>query len=227
VLRGATARRYAGAVFDLGLRGETLDRWLADLRLLAEVYGNRKLAFVLREPKIAFARKEKIVREVLDARVQPLAVSLALLLVERGLVDLAPRIAVEFEQMLNEYRNQAAAEVTTAIPLDEPLQRALTNRLEELTGKRIIMRTRVDPEILGGVVARVGDTLIDASARRKLELLRQQIISGQVSAGLGEGGPDGPPGKPGGPDLPWQPVEPAGPVSTNGAGTADDRRGPR
>jgi F-type H+-transporting ATPase subunit delta len=191
VLRGAVARRYASAVFDLSLRNETVDRWLSDIQLIAEAFSNRKLAFVLREPKIPFARKERIIRELLGSRVQPLAVNLALLLVERELVDLAQPIAREFTQMVNDYRNQAVAEVTTAVPVDSTLQRTLTHRLEELTGKHIIMETRVDPAILGGVVARVGDTLIDSSARRKLELLRQQIISGNLSVGPGEGGFDG------------------------------------
>jgi F-type H+-transporting ATPase subunit delta len=215
VLRGAIARRYASAVFDLGLRSETLDRWLADLQLIADAFDNRKLAFVLREPKIPFARKEHIIRELLGPRVQPLAVNLALLLVERERVDLARPVAREFEQMLNEYRNQAVAEVTTAVPIHPTLQQALTRQLEELTGKHIIMKTRVDPTILGGVVARVGDMLIDGSIRRKLALLREQIISGGLSTGPGEESADG---SSRGPQGPVAPLPPTGQAPTDGTG---------
>ncbi len=184
MLKGAVARRYAEAVFDLGVQQGTLDRWLSDLRLIAEAYSNRKLAFILRQPKIPFARKEAIVRDLLAPKVSREALALAILLVERELVDLGPKIAEAFEQQLNDYRGLATAVVTSAVPLDTRQQEEVAAYLETLTGKRITLKTRVDPEILGGIVAQIGDTLLDGSVRRKLALLRDQIIRG------GAGGPD-------------------------------------
>jgi F-type H+-transporting ATPase subunit delta len=180
VLKGATARRYAEAVFELGVQEETIERWRDDLRLLAEYLGNRRLAFVLKEPKIPFQRKELIVRDLLGERVRREALNLAMLLVERGLVELAPRISEQFEKLYNDYRGQAIAQVTTAIPLDDTLRTQVARDLQQITGKRIILQERVDPSILGGVVARVGDTLIDGSLKRRFALLRQQIISGAL-----------------------------------------------
>ena len=184
MLKGATARRYAQAVFEIGVEQGTVDRWRDDLRTLAEYFGNKRLLFVLREPKIPFQRKEQIVRDLLGTRVQPQALSLALLLVERGLADLAPAISTHFENLYNDYRGQAVAQVTTAIPLDDTLRSQIAGDLQRIMGKRIILQERVDPSILGGAIARVGDTLIDGSLRRRFALLREQIVQG------GLGGPD-------------------------------------
>lgn len=184
MLKGATARRYAQAVFEIGVEQGTVDRWREDLRTLAEYFGNKRLLFVLREPKIPFQRKEQIVRDLLGTRVQPQTLSLALLLIERGLADLAPAISAHFENLYNDYHGQAIAHVTTAIPLDETLRSQIAGDLQRIMGKRIILQERVDTSILGGVIARVGDTLIDGSLRRRFALLRDQIAQG------GLGGPD-------------------------------------
>jgi F-type H+-transporting ATPase subunit delta len=202
MLKGATARRYAQAVFELATEQRTQERWLADLRAIEEYFGNRQLAFILSEPNVQFGRKEQVVRDLLGGKVQQDALGLALLLVERGLVSLAPRIRFEFERMYDEFLGQAHAEVTTATPLDEQTRELLKRELAEITGKRILLHEHVDPSILGGAVARVGDTLIDGSVRRRLALLRQQIIRGGTLGGPENGrGPNGSggPGGPGGP----------------------------
>jgi F-type H+-transporting ATPase subunit delta len=178
VLKGATARRYAGAVFELGIESNSLDSWRSDLEKLAEYFGNKRLQFVLREPKIPIPRKEQMVRDLLEGKVQAQALSLALLLVERDLVDHAPLIYTEFEKRYNDYKGQAVAEITTAIPLDDDLRRQVASEMQQMTGKRILLQERVDPSILGGAIARVGDTLIDGSLKRRFALLRTQIARG-------------------------------------------------
>jgi F-type H+-transporting ATPase subunit delta len=224
VLKGSIARSYAEAVFEIATEAGTLDRWHDDLRTLAEYFGNRRLVFVLREPKIAFARKEAIVRDLLADKLQPQALNLALLLVERGLVELAPAIFTQFELRYNDYKGLAVAQVTTAIPLDNALRAQISAELGQITGKRIILQERVDPSILGGAIARVGDTLIDGSLRRRFALLRQQIASGALggpddstlAAILGPDGGDGSGGQ-GGPTAPFV-VGPADTGQPNGGG---------
>jgi F-type H+-transporting ATPase subunit delta len=166
VLKGATARRYAEAVFEIGAEQGTVDRWRDDLSVIA-------------------------VKDLLATKLQPDALGLALLLVERNLVELANRIYTEYVQLFNDYHNQIVAEVTTALPL-EPESRELIQRdLQSITGKTILLQERVDPSILGGAVARVGDTLIDGSVKRRLTLLRQQILRGGGAFGGANDGRDG------------------------------------
>jgi F-type H+-transporting ATPase subunit delta len=183
VLKGATARRYAGAVFELAVESKAVDSWRTDLRTLAEYFGNKRLQFILREPKIPVERKEQVVRDLLADKVQPQVLALALVLVERDLVDHAPAIYAEFEKRYNDYKGQAVAQITTAIPLDDDLRAQVIGELEQITGKRILLEERVDPAILGGAIARVGDTLIDGSIKRRFGLLRDQIIRGGRDVG--------------------------------------------
>lgn len=187
MLKGPVARRYAEAVFEIGVQQETIDRWHDDLGTLAEYLGNRRLAFILKEPKIPYTRKEAIVRDLLSGKVQREALNLALLLVERGLAELAPTIRDAFETLYNDYRGQANAQITTAIPLDDTLRAQITSELSQLTGKRILLQEKVDPSILGGAIARVGDTLIDGSLKRRFQLLRQNILRGGLG-GPSDGG---------------------------------------
>ncbi len=178
MLKGPVARRYAEAVFEIGVENQTLDSWLQDVRLIAEYFTNRQLIFVLGEPNIRFERKEAIVRDLLTNKIRPEAMGLALTLAERGLVSLAGRIRDEFEARYNDYRRQAVAQITSAMPLDDEARASITRQLESITGKHIFLREQVDTSLLGGVIARVGDTLIDGSVRRRLELLRRQIAQG-------------------------------------------------
>jgi F-type H+-transporting ATPase subunit delta len=187
VLKGAIARRYAEAAFEIGVENQTLDRWLNDLRTIADYLGARQLAFILSEPNIQFERKEQVVRDLLQDKVQKDALGLALLIVERQHVEGVKQVRDEFERLYDNYRGQAHAELTTAAPLDDDLREQVKADLQRVTGKRIILHERVDPTILGGAIARVGDTLIDGSVRRKLSLLRQQILRGGGLGGADDG----------------------------------------
>lgn len=178
MLKGPVARRYAEAVFEIGRETNTVDAWLQDVRLIAEYFTNRQLIFILGEPNIRFEKKEAIVRDLLTGKIRPESMGLALTLAERGIVSYAGRVRDQFELLYNEYKGQAVAQVTSAMPLDEAERASITRQLENVTGKRILLKERVDHSLLGGVVARVGDTLIDGSVRRRLELLRRQIAQG-------------------------------------------------
>lgn len=178
MLKGAIARRYAMAIFDLARKQNTLDRTLEDVKEIARLFSIRKLAYLLREPKIPVQRKETAIRQGLADKVLPTSLNLALLLVQRQLVDYVPNIAKELEQLVLDYRNEAIAQVTTAAPLDEQQGTLVKRTLERQTGKTIIMQTHVDPSILGGVIARVGDEVIDGSVRYRLNALQQRLLTG-------------------------------------------------
>jgi F-type H+-transporting ATPase subunit delta len=178
MLKGAIARRYAEAMFQIAHKQDTVDRTLEDVKGITQVFANRKLAYLLREPKVSVQRKEKALREALATRVLPTSLNLALLVVQRGLVDTMPNIAKELETLVLSYRNEAIAEVTTATPMDQVQADLIKKALEQSTGKSIIMGTRVDPSILGGVIAQVGDQLIDSSVRYRLQALQRELLMG-------------------------------------------------
>ncbi len=182
MLKGAIARRYAEAIFQIARRQNTVDRTLDDVQGIAQLFGQRKLSYLLREPKIPTQRKEKVLRDALTPHVLPSSLNLALLIVQRELVEVMPNIATELQELVLDYRNQAVAEVTTAAEMDRTEGAQIQRLLEHRTGKQIIMHTRIDPEIQGGIVARVGDQVIDGSIRNRLHVLQQQLLAGISSS---------------------------------------------
>src|SRR5947209_16827610 len=157
MLKGPIARRYAGAIFEIARKQNTLDRTLNDVKEIARVFANRKVAYLLREPKVPARRKETAIRQALASKVLPTSLNLALLVVQRELVDAMQNIANELEKLVLDYKNEAKAEVASATPMDEAQRNIVKQALERRTGKTILMQTKVQPEILGGDVARVED----------------------------------------------------------------------
>ena len=185
MLKGAIGRRYAEAIFDIAKKQNTVDRTLEDMREIARLFSHRKLLYLLNEPKIPMQRKESAIRQALESKVLPTSLNLALLVVQRELVEAMPNLARELEQLVLNYKNEAVAQVTTAMPMDQQQQNKVRQALERRTGKTILMQTKVSPDILGGVVARVGDQIIDASVRHRLAALRRQLLTG-VAVGVNE-----------------------------------------
>jgi F-type H+-transporting ATPase subunit delta len=183
MLKGAIARRYAGAIFEIAQKQNTLDRSLDDVQGIAQVFANRKLSYLLREPKVPAQRKETALRQALASKVLPTSLNLALLIVQRGLVEIMPNLATEFKNLVLDYRNQAVAEITTATQIDDAQGAVVKQALEHTTGKSIMLQTRIDPSILGGVIARVGDQIIDGSVRNRLHVLQQRLLSGISATG--------------------------------------------
>ena len=182
MLKGAVARRYAAAIFDIARKQNTLDRTLEDVQQIAKLFSNRKISFLMREPKVPAQRKEKALREAIQGKALPTSLNLALLIVQRDLVEYTPNIAAALEQLIRDYRNEAVAEVTTATQIDPTQSRTIQQALEERTGKTIIVNPHVDPAILGGVIARVGDQVIDGSIRYRLSVLEQQLLTSVASS---------------------------------------------
>lgn len=178
MLKGAIGRRYAEAIFAIARENNTIDRTLEDVQGIASLFSQRKLAYLLNEPKISTQRKEQAIRQALEPKVLRTSLNLALLVVQRELVEAMPNIARELAQLVLDYKNQAIAEVTTAAPMDERQLGQVRQALEHRTGKTILMQTKVQPEILGGVIARVGDQVIDGSIRHRLSVLKQQLLTG-------------------------------------------------
>jgi len=182
MLKGAIARRYASAIFDIGRKQNKLDQTLEDVRQIAQVFAHRTLTYLLNEPKISAKRKETAIRQALEGKVLPTSLNLALLLVQRKLVEVMPNIARELEQLVLDYKNQAIAQITTATPIDDAQLNLIKRALEQKTGKTILIESKVQPDILGGVIARVGDQLIDGSIRSRLNILRQQLLHSTASS---------------------------------------------
>jgi F-type H+-transporting ATPase subunit delta len=173
--RSVSARRYAEAVFDLAIEGDTLDAWAADLRAIADFAGDPDVAGILRSGRVPRDEKARLLEAGLAPHVSPLAMNLVRLLNERGKTAIARDVQVLYQGMLDERRGVAHATVTTAVPLADDERREIAARLSSLTGKQVDVTPVVDESIIGGVIARIGDQLIDGSTRTQLVALKRRL----------------------------------------------------
>jgi F-type H+-transporting ATPase subunit delta len=178
--RDTAARRYAEAAFEVGTRDGTLERWRADLDLAASLAGDRRSLNVLANPAIPIERRATALDQLLGDRVTAQTANLIRLLLRRGRIEDLPRVAAEFRRLDDRRQGITHATATSATELTQDEIRALTARLEQSTGGRIALDVEVDPSLLGGLIVRVGDRLIDGSVRGRLERLRNQLISGAL-----------------------------------------------
>ena len=173
----AVARRYARAVFDIAREEQDLDGWLHDLRTIRDALQESEMIAVLDRPGLSFEEKRQIVEGILPARLAPKRRNFVLLLVENRRTSLLDDIIAAYEAELNAARGIVTAKVTTAVPLSSEETAVVTRRLESLTGQKVITSTAVDPTIIGGFVARIGDRLIDASVAGRLAALRASLMA--------------------------------------------------
>jgi F-type H+-transporting ATPase subunit delta len=172
---GAVSRRYAEAVFSIALENKSLEAWRKDLETIRVVLSNPQLVLFLENPKVTNEEKKRLVTSLLRKRVQPAPLNFVFLLIERHRVGIAGHVAIEYQRMMDEHLGIATAEVTTAVPLSAEQLKGVVSRLTELTGKKIKLETKVDATIIGGIIIKIGDRLIDGSVATRLANLSQAM----------------------------------------------------
>lgn len=174
--KGASARRYAQAAFEIALEKDEFDAWHDDLGYLANALESDEFSEFLDAPQVTVSQKIALIDETVGGSISPLARNLLALLASRNSANLMSSVAEAYQEMLDVHRGIERAEVVSAVPLSDEQQSKVESMLKEMVGKDISLTVRVEPEILGGFVARVGDKLIDGSTRTKLEGLRRELI---------------------------------------------------
>lgn len=174
-----SSKRYAQAAFEIAQQKEKLEEWRSDLRRIGELAQDAEFVSLLENPKLPFEPKAKLAQEALG-RINPLALNLAYLLIAKGRLKSASQIADEYDRLLDDFHGIGHARVITAIPLDDTNREKLSQLLEAMSRKKISIRLQVDPNVLGGFVARIDDRVIDCSIRSKLEMLRKTVVEART-----------------------------------------------
>ena len=178
--RDSAARRYAEAAFEVAQRDGTIDAWRSELEGAAAVISDERAITALANPALPIDQRSMAVAGLLKGIASGPVQNLVQLLLRRGRIEELGRVAAEFRRLDDRRQGITHATVTSAAPLGQDEIRALTARLEQSTGGRIALDTQVDESLLGGLVVRIGDRLIDGSVRGRLERLRNQLISGAL-----------------------------------------------
>ena len=167
---------YAQAFFGVA-RAEQKGGAIEDdlFRFARALDANDDLRSALGDRTIPAERRIAIVEELMGGTAMPVSVGLVSMVVGADRAGDLPGIVDRFLELSAEERQHEVAEVRAAVPLDDRLRDRLAKALSEATGKEVEVKVVVDPDVLGGVVARIGDTVIDGTVRRRLDQLKERI----------------------------------------------------
>lgn len=171
------AKRYAKALVEIGQEKDALDKYGQDLATLSElVRTSRDFREVLINPVFTKEDKKRIAGEVLEkVETDQMVINFVNLLIDRKRIDQLDGIEKAFREEVDEIRGITRGEVSSAEPLDEAQLGRLTDALSQISGKQVLVTAKVDPTLIGGLTARVGDKLFDGTIRTQLSQLKESL----------------------------------------------------
>ncbi len=170
------ARQYAEAIHGLAAPAGQAEAVLEELRAVADLLaGQPELGEMLASPIVPEARKLAVIERIFTDRLSELAFDALRVIARRGRMGILPAIVRALAQQLNRQQGAFDVEVTTAVPLDEATRWHVLERVRGMVAGEPILHERVDGAILGGLIIRVGDRVLDASVRRELEGYDKQL----------------------------------------------------
>jgi F-type H+-transporting ATPase subunit delta len=176
----SSGKRYAQALFELALERGELENWRACLNHVDDTLADGKLMSILENPRLSFEAKKVLLNEHVGT-MEPLVANLAYLLMTKGKLRILGDISRHYERLLDRHHGIAHAEVLTAVPLHDEEVKRFSTLFTELAGNKVIIDSRIDPSIMGGFKAKIGDVLIDGSIRNALESMKKKLaLSGKL-----------------------------------------------
>jgi len=172
------AKNYAETLLELARRAKDLQGWGTLIQSIADAMNkDQKLRAFLETPRVDAATKTEIFRKALADRAPAKFVRFIGSVVGHRRQMLIPEIAQEYSDLVDVAENRMHTNVTVAKDADEKTRKLIADRLSKIFGKTVVPHLIVDERILGGVVVRVGDTVMDGSVRRKLSVLKHKMLS--------------------------------------------------
>lgn len=183
MLTNQLALKYAQAIFEIASEKTMLDVVEKQLKLVEDtIAGHEELTTLMYHPLVPAAAKKDTISRVFAGELDGFVQNFLLLLVDKRREPALPAIIREYIRLANEARNIAEAEVFTAKELSAEQIEALAAKLSKVTGKNIVLKTTLDQALLGGVVVKIGDKLIDGSVARQLKVLKAALVNSRAAA---------------------------------------------
>jgi F-type H+-transporting ATPase subunit delta len=171
------AKNYAEALLELAQKDGDLAKWALLIDQVAEAMGSdAKVHVFLESPRVSAADKNKVLALALEGQVPAMFLRFLQALVRNRRQMLIPQVATQFHSLVDVVENRVHAAVTVARPASEADQKVITERLSKVVGKTVVPHFYVNPAVLGGVVVRVGDTVLDGSVRKRLATLKSRML---------------------------------------------------
>ena len=183
------ARRYASALMEEVEARREMDATAAGLSMIGSMLeGSRELRRLLASPVITGQKKMQVFDALLKKRVSDTTLMFVRLLISKHRGDLLPEIVEQFSVLRDAKLGIVQAEVRSAVGVTVAQRDTLQKQLDHYTGKKVNLLIEVAPELKGGLLVRIGDTVLDASVRRQLELLRDRFVTGHAPEKAGQSG---------------------------------------
>jgi len=178
--RKVSAKRYAQAAFELALQQGELAQWETGLNRISVALESAELRSFLGNAKIPLSRKVETIQAVVEG-VDPLMLNLLNLLVARGISDQLADVVAAYKHLLDQHRGREQVDLYSAVTLEDNERQMVISFVEGFINKEVVLESKVDSSILAGLVIKIGDKLIDGSARTRLQRLGRDLKSGVVS----------------------------------------------
>lgn len=169
-------KRYAQAAFDIALKDGQLDSWTKDMDMIQGLLSNEGLTELFNSPRLPLAKKLQVLDELTSGKVNSSSRNMIALLVNRNAVDGLPEIVDHFTGLVDEHNKVARGNIISAVPLNDKQLSKIKESLQGLIENELILSNTVDNSIIGGMVARIGDKLIDASLKYKITKMRSDLV---------------------------------------------------
>lgn len=176
MIQNVVARRYSKALFELAKEQGALEQVTGDLlKISRSLEGEPRLEELMSHQRLSPGQKKKLALEIWQKAVSPLVMSFLLLLVDKHRERHLAAIVAMFMELLRSERNVAVAEIKTAYPLEPEEVERVQRALERALGKKLEMQVSVHPELIGGLVVKVGDRVLDGSVIKRLSLMKERL----------------------------------------------------
>jgi F-type H+-transporting ATPase subunit delta len=176
VAQGSKVEAYANALLEVArAEGRLADVEDELFRFARTFEGSDELRMALTDPMLPVARRVAVIEDLLGGKALQTSVALALFVVASGRAGELPEIVDRFVELASAERQRAVAEVRSAVPLTGEQIERMRQALGHATGKDVEVKVIIDPSVLGGIIATVGDIVIDGSVRHRLEQMRGQL----------------------------------------------------
>lgn len=169
------ARPYAKAVFDLADQDKNYDKWSDALSLIGTIVADENVQSLVDDPFVDKARLADLIKGVCGDNVDDQARSLVDTLIDNGRLNAIDAISTRYEELRAEAESVVETQIESALPLDDAQLEKLNATLEKHFGRKVKLTTSVNEDLIGGILIRAGDTVIDGSVRTKLEKLASTI----------------------------------------------------
>ena len=172
--REPSSKRYAQALFELAHEQDKVEAWLDQLRQADSALSDSVINAYLESPRVGLEQKMSVVRQLLWA-LDTLVVNTVGLLISRQALSILPKVAAQYSALLNERQGRLQATATSAVLLSGEQHNRLGALLRQALGKEIVLEVQEDSGLIGGIVVKIGDQVVDGSVRTRLQQLGRQL----------------------------------------------------